>query len=527
MPTPVTIMRVFRTALNWISAHKFLSAAIVLGIAVLLFLRAGGAEEIVESPEHTRSVSLALVSALSSDITPLPTVGEVVASTEADLRAEAGGRVTSVNVELGDRVGAGNILIETENSSQRAALLQAEGALDAARASLAKVQSGTRSEQLANLGSTLDSAQGSALTTLLAAYAAVDSAVRDTADDMFTGVELGQINFTIATANQQTELSLEQHRGRLATVLARHDAVSPSLAKGPNLVVELKTTEAELRDVRQFLDTLLSALSDAIVTDAADETDIATFRAAATAARTAITASLSAVLGAQNAIDIASNNLEQGVVGAQAEDIAAAEATVKQVQGSYNATLAALEKTRVRTPIAGTVTNLTVSEGDFVGAQSQVAIVSNNGALEIITYVSELERTQITPGAVVLVDRQFEGVVTRVAPVIDPVTRRVEVRVGLTGEHSLSSGSTVKLEIARSSSSATAAGTLSIPVSAVKLEAERAVVFTLENGILVGHPIILGPLLGDRVEILEGLDPTWSIVLDARGLKEGQAVIAE
>ena len=41
----------------------------------------------------------------------------------------------------------------------------------------------------------------------------------------------------------------------------------------------------------------------------------------------------------------AKKNLEQGVTGAQSEDVAAAAATVKQAQGAYNAALANLEKT--------------------------------------------------------------------------------------------------------------------------------------------------------------------------------------
>ncbi|HKZ42538.1 MAG TPA: hypothetical protein VJ044_16365, partial [Candidatus Hodarchaeales archaeon] len=65
-----------------------------------------------------------------------------------------------------------------------------------------------------------------------------------------------------------------------------------------------------------------------------------------------------------------------------------------------------------------------------------------------------------------------------------------------------------------------------IPISALKIETGRTIVFSVnEESQLVAHPVVLGSLLGDMVEIEKGLIPELSIVLDARGLREGQKVV--
>ena len=514
--------------IDWRSPKTWTVVAALLLVAILGGRALFSENEVVqEEAVKQRSVTLGSVGALTSDTTPLPVVGEVTSATEADIRSEAGGRITGVYVKLGDRVAAGRILAETENSGQRAATLQTEGVLDAAKATLAKIKGGTRDEQLAILQSSADSAKGSAVTTLLSAYGSVDSAVNDTADQMFTGIEIGQPTFSIPTSNQQIELELAQRRAALVSTLARQQQATQSISKDSDLKAELTRAEQELRDTRTFIDTILRALADAIVSDTATASEITSYKAAATAARASLTGSLSQVTAARNALDVSAESLSQGVTGAQAEDIAAAEAAVKQAQGAYNAALAALEKTRVRSPISGTVNNLSISTGDFVTPQQQVAVVSNNNALEIVAYVTESDRTSVVPGARALIEGRIEGTVTRVAPALDPISRKIEVRIGIPDEaRTLANGQSVRLEIDRSYDALPSADTaIAIPISAVKIEATRTIVFTVDDkNALVAHEVELGPLLGDKVRILKGISYDMFIVTDARGLKEGVIV---
>ncbi len=140
-----------------------------------------------------------------------------------------------------------------------------------------------------------------------------------------------------------------------------------------------------------------------------------------------------------------------------------------------------------------------------------------------------LDRDAVVAGKKVLIEGKITGTITRVAPALDPVTRRIEVRVGIPADAALSSGQSVRLEIERGASEQIKAptGPISVPISAVKIEATRTIVFTLDDGALTAHSVELGPLLGDKVQILSGIERDWYIVTDARGLKEGQAVVAK
>ena len=182
-------------------------------IAIVLFaivnaLTGDGAPE--SAAPTVRSVETATVSELMGGGATLSAVAEVRSVAEAKISPEIGGRIVRVSATLGARVGAGTILAEIENASQRAAVLQAEGAYDAAKASLAKVEGGTRDEQLSILRTSLNAAREGAVSNLFSAYNGVDTSLKDTADQMFRGIELGQIQFTVLTANQQLELEIER-----------------------------------------------------------------------------------------------------------------------------------------------------------------------------------------------------------------------------------------------------------------------------------------------------------------------------
>ncbi len=64
-----------------------------------------------------------------------------------------------------------------------------------------------------------------------------------------------------------------------------------------------------------------------------------------------------------------------------------------------------------------------------------------------------------------------------------------------------------------------------IPITALKVETDRIVVFTVsDEGRLVAHPVTEGPLLGSNILIKEGVTSDMEIVIDARGLNEGDEV---
>lgn len=497
-------------------------AALALVVFALIWSLSGN-EEVVEETVAKRQVATASVAELMGGSAGVSAVAEIKSVSEAKITTEQGGRISRVSATLGSRVGAGQVLAEVDNASQRAAVLQAEGIYEASKAALSKIQGGTREEQLAVLEAGYESAKGGVVNSLLSAYATVDSAVKDTADQMFSGIELGQVQFTVLTSNQTRENELESRRVALSPVLAREASASKTISTSSDLNAELDKTEKEVRDARIFIDTLIAALNDAIPSDATDAGDIAAFKAAASGARSSLTGILSGITGARASLETAKKGLEQGVTGAQSQDVAAVEASVKQAQGAYNGALAALEKTIIRTPISGTLNNFTVKLGDIVSPSQQVAIVSNNNALEAIFYVSENDRNKITIGQTIALGEET-ATITRVAPALDPVTRRIEVRAGLTAQSKLTNGETVRVVLEKSLTPQNSKGPLAIPLTALRMSGERTFVLKINEGKIAAHDVIIGKISGDSVQVTSGLALEDEIVIDARGLKESQEV---
>jgi multidrug efflux pump subunit AcrA (membrane-fusion protein) len=489
------------------SRRTYVTLAILL-VGGGLFFSVSGREEPQAEENHMRQVKVARVSDIMNGGSMLSLVADIRSVSEAKISTESGGRVSRVNASLGNFVSAGQVLAEVENSSQRAALLQAEGALDAAKAAVPNVES------------SLDAAQSGAVTTLLAAYATFDNAVRDDIDVMFVDPEKSTPTFRVLSSQSQLKTQLENTRPSLSVVIARERAQSASLSAQSDLATELGKTEAELRTLRSYLDMLIQVLNAAIEGNGVSESDIAAYLSNATAARTAVTASLSALSSAKSSLATASNNL-----GSSGNGPSAAGAALKQAQGAYNSALASLEKTIIRTPISGTLNNFTVKLGDYLSPTQQVAIVSNNGALEGVVYVTEEDRARVGVGAQVTFESGVVGTITRIAPALDPVTRRIEVRIGLPANAtSLSNGQSVRVQLGTRTTPKPVTGPLSIPITALKIEANRTIVFVVESGILAAKEIHIGKLSGSAVQVTDGLTPEMTIVVDARGLKEGDEV---
>ncbi len=484
-----------RTIREWILAHKVYAAlglAILIGLALALF-SGSPAEE--AGTERVRSVRVARVSELMTSATNLAVVGTVQSTSEAKISTETGGRIVRVNAALGSTVGAGSIIAEIENASQRASLLQAEGALDAARAS----QGG---------------ALGSAVTTILNAYAAIDSAVEDAVGQIFSDPEMSAGSFTVSSKDTQALSEIARMRPELEPILERHADVSTWISDNSDIGSELEELERELRDVRAYLDIVLKALNAGVPRDDITTATISGYITDVTAARASVTTSLSAVAAARAS-------------AAQNGAITSSQASIKQAEGAYNAALAALEKTRIRAPIYGTLNNFTLKLGDSVAPGQQVAIVSNNGSLEVVSSISQDDRERIVVGQRAEIEGGFTGTVTRIAPALDPITRKIEVRIGLPVEArgALVNGESVRVAFTENSVSEITKGPLRIPITALKMEPDRTVVFSVNGeSKLIAIPITTGDLSGSFIEVAEGLTLESEIVADARGLKEGDTV---
>ncbi len=537
--------RVYTSVKTFALAHKVWAATIltlvIIGGSIAGRLLFSGTEQVV-TEALDRKVTLENVGILSSSGTSLTTVGTITSEAQATVLAEKGGKVTRVMRKLGDRISAGSIIAEIDSASERASLLSAQGALDAAQANLRRVTGGSRDEQKTILGASKDSATAalestreSTVNTLLATYASVENAIRVTADSMISNPSSAVPQFSVPTSQSQIELDIENARIGLNATLTRQTTAGKTLTSRSDLATELTTTEAELRTLLTFFDKIITALNSALPTTNVSSAAIAAYQASASGARAGIVSSLSglnaareAIATRQNALTIAEQTLSQGVTGGDKNDIASAQAAVKQAQGALAQASAAYEKSIIRAPISGTINAFSLTKGDFVQAFSPAATIANNGTLEISTFVTDSDARLLRVGGKVSIEGGAEGVITRMGAGVDPLTKKVEVRVAVTkGAAALVNGSAAILTFTEKPAATKIAQRITIPITALRITADGESIFTVEDNKLIEQKVTIGTLLGDRVEIRDGLTLDTYIVTDVRGLRPNQIVTVE
>ena len=515
----------------------------VLGvIVIILALVAGfrlivGGGSTVDATPLPRTVQVASVAELSGSTETLRATGIVEARSEAELRAETPGTITGVYAKVGSVVSGGALVAEVENASQRASVAQAQARVASAEAALAKVQGGTRSEQLAVLAekvtsaeNTLENARDTAHNALLSAYAATDSAIPLGVDSLVDNAERTNPVLRFTTSDYSLKTQIQNDRIALQAIVDEHRS-SPVASGDQALLALLSSVEQDEKTLRAYIDRMLLALDKAVINNS-DQTStiingyITTTQSSRTALSTSITTLTQARAGLNSALSglaIALQQQAEGVTGAQDEDVASAQASLQETKANLALSVAQLEKTRVRAAIGGTITTLSVKKGDFVGAQQALGIVANQRGLEVRAFIPARERTRILTGSKVLIDGRVPGVVTSVAPGIDPTRGQVEVLVSADNTDVLTHGASVSVLFERTDATSTNAP-LALPIAAISFIGEEAFVFSVnQTNTLVAVPVTIGDIVGRRI-IVDGLDPLLEVVTDARGLAAGDSV---
>ncbi|MBU4536662.1 efflux RND transporter periplasmic adaptor subunit [Patescibacteria group bacterium] len=496
-------------------------------------------EDVVAS--NIRLVEIMSVKDLSLDNTPLPLLGKIQSQSSAIVHAQSAGEITALYKEEGDSVWTNQIIAEIDNWSQRSSLMQAEASVESATAYLNKIKTGARDEQVSISKSTLDNSQNalnetkvSVINTLNDAYIKADDAIRNKTDIMFRDPRGSDPQLIFSVSDSQLEINIEWERFLIEQMLKKWGDSLFVLKTDGDLIGALETAKKNIDQLRKFLDQIALVVNVLTPNTNLPELTINTWKAGVSSTRSVINTTASTIPGTVNSLnsvisanEIAQLNYDQILTGERTEDIIGAESQLRQAEGGLDLAKAALEKTIVRAPISGTINSLNFKKGDFVSNFEPIVTIANNNKLEVVSYITETDRENINVGASVLVNKKWKAFVKNIAPALDSKTKKIKVEIEVKDQSAiLTNGQSVSLLVERIAQKE--AGELvefSVPISAVKIGADSVVVFTVnEENKLVAHPVILGPILGEKIIIEEGLTAEMEIVTDARGLKEGLEV---
>jgi len=357
----------------------------------------GAASAAPASPSKRLQVE-AVPATLETAEKTLQVTGTVEARLGQDVTPELGGRVTKVFVDEGDFVRKGATLVQLDDDIYRAQLREAEGALKAAQARLRQAEHGTTltdaetEARIAQVRAQVDAAQselGKARTAAMLQDETGESQIEQAraglegAEAQLKEIKRGareqELRRAEATVDQaravvdKMEKGVEQRR-RLV------QAGAISLEEFITYLTEYRVRKSQYDSAKQALDLLEEgataeqiAAAEAQVRAARELLKQAVSRRAQTDIRRRETEAAEArVTQVKETLAIALANARQ--VQVREEDVQAAQGAVQQAQAQIDLIRLRIDRTAIRAPLTGVVSERNVEPGDLVGPTSMAAL---------------------------------------------------------------------------------------------------------------------------------------------------------
>jgi membrane fusion protein (multidrug efflux system) len=209
--------------------------------------------------------------------------------------------------------------------------------------------------------------------------------------------------------------------------------------------------------------------------------------------------------------------------------VATAEAALADARARLVSAQEQLEKTTIRAPFTGVVSEREVSPGDVVqpGALLYTVVDPRSMQLEGTVPADQLQALKVGTPVEFTVSgygrRRFEGRIDRINPAADPATRQVRIYVTIPNpDQGLVAGLFTEGRVESEQKR-----TLAIPVTALDPQGTSSQVLKLENARVRRAQVDLGirDLAAEMVEVEKGLVRGDTVLLgSARGLAEGTVV---
>jgi membrane fusion protein, multidrug efflux system len=206
----------------------------------------------------------------------------------------------------------------------------------------------------------------------------------------------------------------------------------------------------------------------------------------------------------------------------------AAQSRQLVARGAAAEAKAMMSYVEVVAPFDAVVTKKWADLGDFAAPGKPLISIEDPSVLQLEAdlpqaIASRVQRDARLAARVDGVAGELTGTVSEIAPSADPVSRTFRVKVDLTTQPGLSSGQFARLLVPVGHNSS-----LRVPVSALVERGQLEIAFVVVNQRAQLHLVKTGKRIGDEVEILSGLHPGDTVVIDgAAQLTDGQPVEAK
>ncbi|USG63454.1 efflux RND transporter periplasmic adaptor subunit [Brevibacillus ruminantium] len=196
--------------------------------------------------------------------------------------------------------------------------------------------------------------------------------------------------------------------------------------------------------------------------------------------------------------------LDELTRGAEPEDVAMANASIKQAAGQVERAKKSLNDTKITAPFSGTIVDVSKQVGELASPGEQIVHIVDLAEVKITLDVSNDLINQFQERAKVEVvgedGKKYEGTITFVSPVVDKQTGkyRIEVTTANT-EGQWRGGMVATVELPRKVNG------LLVPLESVGVSQGEHYVMAVVDGLTVKRPVKTGQMVGDQIEVISGL----------------------
>lgn len=479
-------------------------------------------------------------------------LGQVVSDSNIDVKAELNGSIARVNVSVGDKVKAGQVLagyktsgdptainyqsalsnLETTKLSNQNSIRSSEISVENARKSLAQ----TIAQQDQNYNQAYEALRlesQSVKTLITSAVDTIDKHVQFTNKYQHNqDIAYFQIGNTdvIRKQNVKTEgQKLALRAGSLTSV--------PTGALESQILQDAKARIALLKSLQQTYNNLEVLLERTAINTRISETQVQSFLAVIEGAHSAIDARVGSyqasierakgareqtrlsVLSAQNAVESALSNVELSKSQANAQAVGA--------QNQVNIAGASTADLVVRAPISGTITNKSVRVGDLVNPGVVLFTIVNEAQdKKVVAYLSQQERQQAQTAEVIQIE--IDG---KLVPVTNMfLSSQLEVQTQkLLAEFTIPAATTLvgNLATVRIPLGSSVVGESNLlPFSAVSFEPDGAEILVLnKDRIVERRKIVVGRVVVSNIEIVSGIERREMVVEYYKRVLPGERIL--
>ena len=330
------------------------------------------------------------------------------------------GQITSVNVQNGDSVKAGQVVAILDGKNALQTLNQAKASVTSAQASYDKLVNGLTDSQLLSLNNAITTAQTSVdnakqniLIKLKSAYTSAANSVYLNTDAFFVNplsvnplIQINGVNFT----NQETQNNINQERYAIGSMLStwRNNIMNQSTSD--DLVSSLNTTISNLNIIRNYFDDMtmlfgvysVSSDSNSLATINANKNTAASARSSIDSSISDFTSTLQSYNSAVFSLQQAKDNLAIQQKPPLADDLAVSQANLDNAKANLANAQTAYDSRIITAPFNGQIGGLTASIGQQVSSSDSLATLITAEKVINVT-LNEVDAAKVSAGNTVTI----------------------------------------------------------------------------------------------------------------------------